>query len=209
MKKILLLCIIALISLSACTDSKRQQVLAEQEQIIREEYPCRMQNVYWENYIKYSYIAANHFADVLPPMAKPFFELLWMDAKSKGYYQDVFEKVKASKDTTYAKPYIDFMAFYYSDYYEEDQPSDVELMYHDFQNVGKYDICPKAEEILEYAMGRVKYHTEKPVITAVEHVDDDKYGEGGYWIVHLQEGTSRNLRFYTTDEGKMNFERVE
>lgn len=142
-------------------------------------------------------------------MGKPLFELLWMDAKAKGFYQEVFEKVKAARDTTYAKPYIDFMAFYYSDYFEEEQPSDIELMYYDFRNVGKYDICPKAEEILEYAMGRVKYNTEKPIITAMEHVDDDKYGEGGYWIVHLQEGKSRNMRFYTTDEGTMDFERIE
>ena len=58
-------------------------------------------------------------------------------------------------------------------------------------------------------MARVLYSTAKPIITAMEHVDDDKYGEGGCWIVHLQEGKSRNMRFYTTDEGTMDFERVE
>lgn len=207
MKRLKFLCITALLFICACSGNK-QQLLKDQEQMIRNVYPDRAQTASWENYVKYHYIAASKFADVLPPMGKPFFELLWSDAKAKGYYQEVFDKVKAAKDTAYAKPYIEFMAFYYSDYFDEEQPSDVELMYNDFRNVGRYEINPKAEEILEYALGRIKFNTPKPVITSIEHIDDNQYGEGGYWLVHLEDGENRKLRFFTTDAGTQDFDQM-
>lgn len=176
--------------------------------MIRDVYPDRIQTGSWENYVKYSNIAANHFADDCPPMTKPFFDLLWKDAKAKGYYQKVYEKVKAAQDSVYAVSYTEFFFDYYSDYYEEERPNDIELMYHDFQDVGRYEITLSVEDILEYAMGRVKYNMPKPVIIGTEHFEDNQYGEGGYWIVHFQDGDNRKVRFYQTDDGCMEFDGI-
>lgn len=208
MKKLSILIIICGLLITACTDNGKSKVLAEQDRMIREVYPDRIQTGSWENYVKYPNIAANHFADDCPPMVQPFFSLLWKDAKAKGYYQKVYDKVKATKDSVYAVPYTEFFFDYYSDYYEEEQPHEIELMYHDFQNAGKYEIALSAEDILEYAMGRLKYNMPKPIITGTEHIDDDKYGEGGYWIVHFQDEGNRKVRFYQTDDGNMDFDRI-
>lgn len=208
MKRLLVLFIMGCMLFSACTDTNKSKVLAEQDKMIREVYPDRIQTGSWENYVKYPNIAARHFADDCPPMADPFFSMLWKDAKAKGYYQKVYDKVKETKDSVYAVSYTDFLFDYYSDYYEEVQPHDIELMYRDFQSVGRYLICPSAEDILEYAMGRVKYNMPKPIITGTEHIDDNQHGEGGYWIVHFQDGDNRKVRFYQTDDGKMEFDRI-
>lgn len=47
-----------------------------------------------------------------------------------------------------------------------------------------------------------------PVITGTEHIDDNQYGEGGYWIVHFQDEDNRKVRFNQTDDGNMAFDRI-
>lgn len=109
MKRLLVLFIMGCMLFTACTDNNKSKVLAEQEKMIREVYPDRIQTGSWENYVKYPNIAARHFADDCPPMTKPFFDLLWKDAKAKGYYQKVYDKVKETKDSVYAVSYTDFL----------------------------------------------------------------------------------------------------